>query len=313
MDLLNAIEDFCKYLRIERSLSPNTISAYRSDLMHLLEYVRSKDSLPDSDSLAQRPSLELLDGKLVQQMLAEGVDKGISKRSQARRVSCLRSFVKYLKMEGALAENPLSAIESPKPGRYLPEVLSVEEIFAILEKIPLGEPNGVRNRAIVEMLYSCGLRVSELVGLRLGDLFFKEHFIRVIGKGNKERLVPLCDSAIERVNDYIPIRWQTLQDALAAKRKPSRDLLFLNRNGGGLTREMIFIIIRECARNAGIKRRISPHTFRHSFATHLLENGADLRAVQEMLGHSSILTTEIYTHVSSASWMNDILSHSPLK
>ena len=311
MYLLQAIEDFCSYLRIERSLSANTVSAYKSDLMQLASFAAGSDS--NADSLLQELPLECITKELIESALARGVQNNISKRSQARALSSYRAFMRFLKMEGYIQENPLTSIESPKPGRYLPEVLSVEEVFRILNSINRGEANGTRNRAIIELLYSCGLRVSELVNLRIKDLFFKEHFIRVVGKGNKERLVPICDAAIEQIEYYLPQRWQLIQERRGAKRRADEEVLFLNRNGGRLTREMVFIIVKEAAAAAGIEKSISPHTFRHSFATHLIENGADLRVVQEMLGHASILTTEIYTHVSSATWMNDILLHSPLK
>jgi integrase/recombinase XerD len=322
-----AIHDFCGYLKIERSLSRNTIAAYQSDLELLRAFLVCK--YPDNVTLAGSPSEVTQD--MLEEFLSEEYANGISKRSQARRISSIKAFYKYLEMiADSEAVSPTSKIDTPKMSRYLPTVLSVEEVFAILDSVKLDTPEGVRNRAIIELLYSCGLRVSELVNLRRQDLFFKEQFIRVIGKGDKQRLVPIGEPAIEAINNYIPYRWTIVQNSEAAnmhggkhrakstkstlsdkKQMKNDEILFLNRRGGKLTREMIFIMIRKQAVEAGITKKISPHTFRHSFATHLVENGADLRVVQDMLGHSSILTTEIYTHISSHQWMKDILSHHP--
>lgn len=322
-----AIHDFCGYLKIERSLSRNTIVAYQSDLELLRAFLVCK--YPDNVTLAGSPSEVTQD--MLEEFLSEEYANGISKRSQARRISSIKAFYKYLEMiADSEAVSPTSKIDTPKMSRYLPTVLSVEEVFAILDSVKLDTPEGVRNRAIIELLYSCGLRVSELVNLRRQDLFFKEQFIRVIGKGDKQRLVPIGEPAIEAINNYIPYRWTIVQNSEAAnmhggkhrtkstkstlydkKQMKNDEILFLNRRGGKLTREMIFIMIRKQAVEAGITKKISPHTFRHSFATHLVENGADLRVVQDMLGHSSILTTEIYTHISSHQWMKDILSHHP--
>lgn len=322
MDVWNTIlKDFCSYLRIERSLSPNTIEAYKSDLLKFIKYVSEVYGALSPNSVMPEH---------VESFLKSEYDLGISKRSQARRISSVKAFYKYIEIENDSDNNPCSKLDTPKMSRYLPVVLSVEEVFAILDSVDCSTPEGIRNRAILEMLYSCGLRVSELVNLRLSDLFFKDSFIRVIGKGDKQRIVPIGDIAIETVNKYIPVRWEIIQsaknsgmhggahlnkDAKSNARhiamKKGDDILFLNRRGGKLSREMIFMMIKKQAATVGITKEISPHTFRHSFATHLVENGADLRVVQEMLGHSSILTTEIYTHVSSKQWMKNILEHHP--
>ena len=322
------IEQFARFLRLERSLSPNTISAYCSDVEDFFEFLSEKSStvcvMPDNVS-----------SELLQEYMLHGYEKGNKGRTQARMLSSLRAFFKYIEA----GENPCDKVDSPKLPRYLPDVLSVEEVVSIIESVTLEGFEGKRNRAILEMLYSCGLRVSELVDLRLEDLFFKDGFIRVIGKGNKQRLVPVGEEAIAAVENYIPQRWELLgkvkssagkgrgKHLVSATKKTGTsksksvskiaqeadETLFLNRRGGKLTRVMVFTIVKRQAAEAGVKKKISPHTFRHSFATHLVENGADLRVVQDMLGHSSILTTEIYTHVSSQQWMKDILEHHPLK
>jgi len=218
--------------------------------------------------------------------------KNISARSQARFLSSLKSFYKYLQIEDLVTELPCNDIDLPKISMELPDVLSVEEIEQILNSIDLSEPNGARNRAIIEVLYGCGLRVSELVNLKISNIDFKESYIRVIGKGNKERLVPIGSIAQNQLSIYI----NQIRSVGKIKSEYS-DIVFLNRRGGKLSREMIFLIVKECVYNAGINKNVSPHTFRHSFATHLIQNGADIRIVQDMLGHESIITTEIYTHI----------------
>ncbi|MEG0519072.1 MAG: site-specific tyrosine recombinase [Bacteroidales bacterium] len=320
----DALSDFSSYLRLERSLSAHTISSYLSDLGKFIEYLRSYNA-----HLENLPTPLQLTPDHVEEFLKYGYDCGISKRSQARRISSIKAFYKYREIQGDYGiagqrdhANPCARIDTPKVPRHLPAVLSVEEVEAILISVDLSQPEGKRNRAILEMLYSCGLRVSELVNLRLSDLFFKDSFIRVIGKGDKQRLVPIGEPAIQAVENYIPQRWDILQTAQKSRGRhtaktsfaaESDHTVFLNRRGGKLSREMVFLIVKQLAAAAGITKEISPHTFRHSFATHLIENGADLRVVQQMLGHESILTTEIYTHVSSQKWMKDILEHHPLR
>ncbi|MFA5301963.1 MAG: site-specific tyrosine recombinase [Bacteroidales bacterium] len=295
-----ALSDFLIYLRLERSLSENTRNAYLHDvnmfLEHLLHTSPAGISLPD-------PS-EILD-KHIELFLARVTDSGSSPRTQARILSGLNAFFRFLTMEKRIAANPCSPVESPKTGRHLPVVLALNEIEKILNAVDLSLPEGHRNKAIVEVLYGCGLRVSELTGLKLSQMFPDQGFIRVIGKGNKQRLVPIGSHAMKALRLYYP--WRN-----SLKIRPADDdYVFLNRYGRQISRNMVFIIVRELAAKAGIKKTISPHTFRHSFATHLIENGADLRVVQEMLGHSSILTTEIYTHLDTAFWQHSILSHHP--
>ncbi|MEF9986766.1 MAG: site-specific tyrosine recombinase [Bacteroidales bacterium] len=327
----NIISDFSSYLRLERSLSLHTILAYVSDLTKFIEYLTSVEQNTIGEKLVSPLKITQ---EHISLFLNYGYNNGISKRSQSRRLSSLKAFYKFIQMQGDNLKDPCSQIDAPKISRHLPAVLAISEIEAILNSVNLTLPEGVRNRAILEMLYSCGLRVSELVNLRLSNLFFKDSFISVIGKGDKQRLVPIGEPAIQAVENYYPHRWETLQGAqkgrgkhllntkpgiLKIKTSPATiaaeadDTLFLNRRGGKLTREMVFLIVKRQAAIAGVTKEISPHTFRHSFATHLIENGADLRVVQQMLGHQSILTTEIYTHVSSQQWMKNILDHHPLK
>ena len=279
------------YLRIERALSQNTIDSYCSDIEKLAEFV-------GRDTPFRSVTLENLQDFLQSQVMAN-----ISKRSQSRIVSSLRSFFRFLELEQLISENPSERLGSPKIGRYIPEVLSIEEVTSIIDSVDLSMPEGHRNKAILELLYSCGLRVSELVNLRVSDVFMREAFLRVVGKGNKERLVPLGDYAKKALELYLshPRRWA----------KGNEDVLFLNRRGTKLSRVMVFYIVKTQAELAGIRKEISPHTFRHTFATHLVENGADLRTVQQMLGHESILTTEIYTHISAARWQEGIIKYHP--
>lgn len=286
MNWQSIISDFCTYLRLERSMSENTISSYASDL-------KKMENLPLPDKI----SSDDLIGVLEQQQ-----ELGVGKRSQARMVSSLRMFFKYLEMEGIVKENPCDRIDSPKMKRYIPVVLSVDEVEKIINSVDLSDPLGHRNKAIIEVLYSCGLRVSELVNLKISDLFFDEQFIRVTGKGSKQRLVPIGEPAIVAVNQYL---------GQTRRLYTQEDILFLNRRGKRLTREMVFTIIKKYVSAAGINKSVSPHTFRHSFASHLVENGADLRVVQQMLGHESILTTEIYTHIDTKKWEREILTHHP--
>ncbi len=280
-----ALEGFTNYLRIERGLSQHTIDSYSNDVGALHQFlIDKKIELPP----------EKIDLEVLQQFVYENAPK-LSPHSQSRRISGLKSFFKYLVFEGYREDLPTTLLEAPKLGRKLPDNLSVDEVEQLLHGIDLSHPQGQRNRAILETLYGCGLRVSELIGLRISDLYFKEGLIRVIGKGNKQRIVPLGDMAAKYLSIYI--EQVRNQQTIAPK---DQDIVFLNRNGKKLTRNMIFIIIQKLGVKVGLQKNISPHTLRHSFATHLLENGADLRAIQMMLGHESITTTEIYTHVDTS-------------
>ncbi|MDP4637276.1 MAG: site-specific tyrosine recombinase XerD [Crocinitomicaceae bacterium] len=289
------IKDFVSYLKIEKGLAENSILAYQHDVDKLKEFASSKSSLPDQ--------LSYDDLKL---FLTTLYDLGLSARSQARIISGIKQFYGFLLLENLIKEDPSELLEQPKLGRKLPEVLTIEEIDSLLAAIDLSKNEGHRNRAMLETLYSCGLRVSELVGLRFSDLFFEEGFIRVIGKGNKERLVPVSP----QVQKEIDIYQQHIRNHLNIQ-KGSENIVFLNRRGAQLTRVMVFTIIKNLAESIGLKKNISPHTFRHSFATHLIEGGANLRAIQEMLGHESITTTEIYTHLDQRFLRDAILSFHP--
>ncbi len=270
---------FYQYLKLDKSYSSRTIDGYMSDIRKLALFLNSKKRL------------DLVEAEDLQRFLSHLYSKNISPRSQARIISGLKSFYKYLLFERIISNDPTELIESPKIGLHLPEVLSIEEVEAMINSIDLSETEGHRNKAILETLYGCGLRVSELIQLKISQLFFNEGFVRIIGKGNKERLVPIGDIAQKAIELYLAQR-----NHLPVK-KSAEDFLFLNRRGNPLTREMIFIIVKKTATTAGISKNVSPHTLRHSFATHLIQGGADLRAVQEMLGHESITTTEIYTHL----------------
>ncbi|MBP5210948.1 MAG: site-specific tyrosine recombinase XerD [Bacteroidales bacterium] len=291
--LEQAAKDFRSYLRFERSLSQNTVEGYSRDISKLVEFLLGKGIDNPSD----------IDSELLNDFISEVASTGIKKRSQARIISSVRAFFKFLENEGDSKENPSDRLDSPKMQQYLPTVLSVEEVISIIESVDLSKPEGHRNRAILEMLYSCGLRVSELINLRISDLFFDEGFIRVMGKGSKQRLIPVGEPAVKAVQYYMQQR-----NARPVKHG-SEDILFLNRRGGKLTRVMIFTIVKNQTEIAGVRKDVSPHTFRHSFASHLVENGADLRVVQQMLGHESILTTEIYTHIDTKKWQENILKY----
>lgn len=399
MNWKDSLNDFKTYMRLERSLSENTINGYISDLLQFKEFLCGAE--PDEADISNieaflKSHIVVEEGSTPAKKFASkhsspmnfpsehsdsrtSAAKPKAKRTQARKISALRSFYKFLDLEYGNTirsgnphwHNPTAGLDTPKITRHLPDILSLEEVELLLDSFNPSSPEGARNKAIIEMLYGCGLRVSELVGLRLSDLFFKEGYIRVIGKGNKQRLVPVGEYAIAAVKNYLHFRGD-IQCAAQANRgrwkevpisgqeqkisseprsgaaglpesatvpgpgthtmlvgkhtyirrkgkeiaqfaRESDDTLFLNRRGGRLTRVMIFTIIKKAAESAGISKSISPHTFRHSFATHLVENGADLRTVQQMLGHESILTTEIYTHISSQQWMKDILDHHPQK
>jgi len=274
---------FESFLRLEKGLSANSIAAYINDINKLMTYAEEdlKKLTPEKIKLNHlKKFVEWIN------------DKGVSPRTQARTISGIKSFYKYLLIEGKISSDPTSLLESPKIGRKLPDVLTIEEIDLMIDTVELTKSEGQRNKAMLETLYSCGLRVSELVNLKISNLSFDQGFIKVEGKSNKERLVPVSEKAIEEINNYMNDYRKTLKIS-----KDSEDILFLNRRGKKLSRVMIFTIIKNLAAKAGFEKKISPHTFRHSFATHLIMGGADLRAVQEMLGHESILTTEIYTHL----------------
>jgi len=295
-----AVGDFLMYLRLERSLSENTRKAYLQDITRF--HKQLQEAAPGG---AVPPRLSNITAKHIETFLAVVTRSGSSARTQARILSGLNAFFRFLAMEKRIASNPCSSIETPKTGRHLPVVLSVQEIEMLLESFDLSIPEGHRNKAIVEVLYGCGLRVSELTELKFSQMFAQQGFIRVLGKGNKQRLVPIGSHALMALELYYP--WRNSLNIRSAH----EDYVFLNHYGRPLSRNMVFHMVRQQAEKAGLKKTISPHTFRHSFATHLIENGADLRVVQEMLGHSSILTTEIYTHIDTAFWQQTVLSHHP--
>lgn len=276
------IQEYQNYLRLERGLSENTIENYTFDIEKLVMFL-------DSNAIAQSP--KNITEETIQQFVYH-ISSLVNARSQARVISGLKSFFNYILFEDYRRDNPLELIEVPKTGRKLPDTLSVFEIDQLIDSIDLSTPEGERNRAIVETLYSCGLRVSELTNLKISDLFFEEGFIKVTGKGNKQRFVPIGKST----EKFICIYKEQIRTHLKIQ-KGYEDTLFLNRRGKQLTRAMVFTIIKDLATKINLKKTISPHTFRHSFATHLLENGADLRAIQLMLGHESITTTEVYMHL----------------
>lgn len=288
------IGKYRRYMKLERNYSENTLDAYMSDLQKLLDYVGSE-------------GLQILDVKLddLRNFVAALVDIGISARSQSRILSGVRTFYTFLILDGYIEDDPTELLEWPKIGEHLPEVLSVEDVDRLEQACDLSKWEGQRNRTIIEVLFSCGLRVSELTNLRLSDLFLTEKFIRVMGKGKKERLVPISESAVKELQYWF-------MDRNLMKIKPGEeDFVFLNRRGGHLTRMMIFTIVRRLAEAAGIEKTISPHTLRHSFATALLEGGANLRAIQDMLGHERISTTQIYTHIDMHTLREEILEHHP--
>lgn len=283
MNWQQAIKDYQNYLKIERGLSPNSIVNYTMDLEKLQSYL-------DEYSIAEKPVH--IRRETVQEFIYS-IAKVVTPRTQARIISGLKGFFNYLVFEDYREDNPMDLIETPKIGRKLPDTLSETEINSLIAAIDLSKPEGERNRAIIETLYGCGLRVSELIHLKLSDLYFDEDFIQVTGKGNKQRFVPI--SGINQ--KYINIYRNEVRVHLPVQ-KEHEDIVFLNRRGKQLTRAMIFTIVKQLAEKVGLHKNISPHTFRHSFATHLLENGADLRAIQQMLGHESITTTEVYMHVN---------------
>ena len=285
MNWQNTIKEYKMYLKIERGLSKNTIDSYTKDLEKLCLFLKE-------NNISISPIA--IDTDIVKQFIYE-VAKKLNPRSQARIISGLRSFFDYLVFEEYRNTNPTDLLETPKIGTKLPDTLSQDEIDALINAIDLSHPQGERNRTIFETIYSCGLRVSEAITLKNSDLFFEEGFIRVLGKGNKERYVPIHENAQRYITRY--------QKAIRSHILPQKgfeDTLFLNRRGKGLSRQMIFMILKDLALKIDLKKKISPHTLRHSFATHLLQNGADLRAIQQMLGHESITTTEVYVHVDKS-------------
>lgn len=289
------INDFIGYLKIEKGLAANSVEAYTRDVEKLKDFAQS----------AKKNATELTHNDLIQ-FVAELYDLGLSNRSQARIISGIKQFYAYLFLEEEISDDPSELLEQPRLGRKLPEVLTIEEVDTMIRAVDLSKAEGERNRAIIETLYSCGLRVSELVNLRFEDLHFDKGFIRVIGKGNKERLVPVSPSVEQEITSYRNNSRSKL-NILSKHEK----IVFLNRRGAQLTRVMIFTMIKQTAIAAGIHQPVSPHTFRHSFATHLLEGGANLRAIQEMLGHESITTTEIYTHLDERFLRDAIISYHP--
>ena len=293
-----ALKDYQSYLRIERGLSENSIHNYALDIKKLIQWL-------DASNIQITPIA--IHPEIIQEFIYS-IAKDINPRSQSRIISGLKGFFNYLIFENYRPTNPLELIESPKIGRKLPDTLAIEEIDQLIKAIDLSSAQGERNRAMLETLYGCGLRVSELTSLKISDLFFKEGFIKITGKGDKQRFVPIGDTTIKYIEIYrkeVRVHQKIMLKA--------QDTLFLNRRGNQLTRAMIFTIIKQLAEKAGIAKVISPHTFRHSFATHLLENGADLRAIQQMLGHQSITTTEIYTHIETSFLQETISKFHPRK
>ena len=294
-ELDRLINGFKAYLKLERGLSDNTSIGYSNDVRKLYDFIKSENI-----------ELKQVTLEMLHSFVAQLHDLGISPRSQARIISGIKSFFKYLKLEGYVEEDPSVMLETPLLGTHLPEILSVEEIDAMIDCIDLSKPDGQRNRAIIETLYGCGLRVSELINLEISKLYLDEGYVVIRGKGSKERLVPISEVAQEQILLYI-----NEQRSMQTIKRGDDNILFLNKRGGRLSRVMIFYIIKRLAELAGIRRQVSPHTLRHSFATHLLEGGANLRAIQQMLGHESISTTEIYIHIDRTRLREEILTHHP--
>lgn len=293
------IKGFRAYLQVERSMAGNTVDSYLRDIEKLAAYLGSENK--NTEPAAVRL-------KDLQEFVNTLAGLGIAATSQSRIISGIRSFYRYMLLENEIKADPTELLEMPKTGRKLPDVLNIMEVEKLLASIDLSKPNGERNKAIIELLYGCGLRVSELVNLKLSNLHFDEGFIMVTGKGDKQRIVPVGSSAIRQIEQYVNFIRNTQKIV-----RGSEDVLFLNQRGRKLTRAMIFEIVKKFTVLAGITKTVSPHTLRHSFATHLVENGADLRAVQEMLGHSSITTTEIYTHLDREFLRTNILQYHPRK
>ena len=295
IDSYDVKQRFLSHLTMEKGMSANTAAAYSDDVDKLVRY------LADAGVGIERVTTDELE-----RFICTLQDIGIQPRSQARIISGIKSFYKFLRLEGYMENDPTELLLTPSIGRHLPEVLTIAEIDRMIDAIDMSKSEGQRNRAIIETLYGCGLRVSELVGLKLSQLFLEERYVIIQGKGNKQRLVPISPATIEQINLYL----EQTRNHQTAKRG-SEDILFLNRHGAMLTRQMIFHIIKQLCELAGIRKNISPHTLRHSFATHLLEGGANLRAIQQMLGHESITTTEIYVHIDRSRLRDEILTHHP--
>ncbi len=291
------IKGFADYMRLERSLSSNSIEAYTNDILKLHQFILLKE-------LETHPTE--VDYALLQEFILYINKLGLNDRSQARIISGIKAFYKFLLMEDLIKDSPAAMLEGPKLQRKIPDVLSIDEMQEVLHAIDMSKPHAQRNRAMLETLYACGLRVSELTGLKLTNFFHDQGYIKVIGKSDKERIIPIADEAIKHIQLYI----QTERRHINIQ-KGYEDFMFLNRRGKGLTRVMIFTLVKQFVSDAGIKKVVSPHTFRHSFATHLVEGGADLRAVQEMLGHESITTTEIYTHLDKKFLKETIMLYHP--
>ena len=294
-DIVDVKRRFLGHLTLEKGMSPNTAQAYSDDVDKLVRY------FADAGVAIEHATTDDLE-----QFVCTLQDVGIQPRSQARIISGVKGFYKFLRLEGFMDNDPTELLPTPRIGRHLPEVLTVDEIDRMIDCIDMSKPEGQRNRAIIETLYGCGLRVTELVTLQLSQLFLEERYVIIQGKGNKQRLVPISPVAIEQIALYLE---QTRSHQVA--KRGSEDILFLNRRGAMLTRQMIFHIVKQLCELAGIRKVISPHTLRHSFATHLLEGGANLRAIQQMLGHESITTTEIYVHIDRTRLRDEILTHHP--
>ncbi|MCD4789190.1 MAG: site-specific tyrosine recombinase XerD [Bacteroidales bacterium] len=293
----NYINGFKAYLKLEKSLSTNSVEAYIHDIEKLSQFfdLKNKNISPEKVTLSE-----------LQDFIKWINELGLTATSQARIISGIKAFYKYLLLEDIISQSPAELLEAPRTGRKLPDTLDIEEINSLINAIDLSTPEGTRNKAMLETLYGCGLRVSELIGLKISNLYFNDGFIKITGKGDKERLVPIGNVAIKNINIYI----DNIRNHLNVK-KNSSDILFLNRRGAKMSRVMVFLIIKNLAERIGLHKTISPHTFRHSFATHLIEGGANLRAVQEMLGHESITTTEIYTHLDREYLRETIMTYHP--
>jgi integrase/recombinase XerD len=299
LDWKSSINGFMHYLQLERAMSPNSIDAYIRDISKFHRYLQIRE-------------LELNPAEIEENHLMDFIvwlnELGLGPKSQARIRSGVKAYYRYLLLEDMIEHDPSELIESPKLARKIPEVLSINEIQSILDSVDLSTDHGTRNRALLEVLYACGLRVSELTHLKISNMYADIGFIKVLGKGDKERLVPIGEEALKHIQFYM----DGVRRHLPKIQPLNEDFIFLNRRGRKLSRVMIFMIVKDAAKDAGIEKNVSPHTFRHSFATHLVEGGADLKAVQDMLGHESITTTEIYTHLDNAYLRDTILAHHPL-